>query len=105
MKPSSKKNKTTFLPFLLLLIQPIFMASNLAIARGAVPFVPPVSLGFWRWTLVFVLLLPFFYQPIRKNFKHLKSEFFKLFFLGFTGCCLCSIFPYVAGKTTTVLNM
>ena len=105
MKPSSKKNKTTFLPFILLLIQPIFMASNLAIARGAVPFVPPVSLGFWRWTLVFVLLLPFFYQPIRKNFKHLKSEFLKLFFLGFTGCCLCSIFPYVAGKTTTVLNM
>ena len=34
MKPSSKKNKTTFLPFILLLIQPIFMASNLAIARG-----------------------------------------------------------------------
>ena len=105
MKPSSKKNKTTFLPFILLLIQPIFMASNLAIARGAVPFVPPVSLGFWRWTLVFVFLLPFFYQPIRKNFKHLKSEFLKLLFLGFTGCCLCSIFPYIAGKTTTVLNM
>ena len=82
MKPSSKKNKTTFLPFILLLIQPIFMASNLAIARGAVPFVPPVSLGFWRWTLVFVFLLPFFYEPIRKNFKHLKSEFLKLFFLG-----------------------
>ena len=105
MKPSSKKNKTTFLPFILLLIQPIFMASNLAIARGAVPYVPPASLGFWRWTLVFVCLFPFFYKPIKKNFKYLKPEFLKLFFLGFTGCCLCSIFPYVAGKTTTVLNM
>ena len=105
MKPSSKKNKTTLLPFILLLIQPIFMASNLAIARGAVSFVPPASLGFWRWTLVFVFLLPFFYNQIKKNFKYLKPEFLKLFFLGFTGCCLCSIFPYVAGKTTTVLNM
>ena len=104
MKPSLKKNNS-LLPFFLLLIQPIFMASNIAIARGAVSFVPPVSLGFWRWTIVFILLLPFFYEPILKNFKHIKLEFLKIFFLGFTGCCLCSIFPYVAGKTTTVLNM
>ena len=105
MKPSSKKNNTSLFPFLLLLIQPIFMASNLAIARGAASYIPPSSLGFWRWTLVFVILFPFFYKPIIKNFKYFKSEFLRLLFLGFTGCCLCSIFPYVAGQTTTVLNM
>ena len=53
----------------------------------------------------FCLFVPFFFNQIKKNFKYLKPEFLKLFFLGFTGCCLCSIFPYVAGKTTTVLNM
>ena len=105
MKPSTTKSNNSFFPYLLLLIQPIFMASNLAIARGATSFVPPVSLGFWRWTIVFILLIPFFYKPILKNIKYFKSEFLQLFFLGFTGCCLCSIFPYVAGKTTTVLNM
>ena len=105
MKPSSKKNKTSFLPFILLLIQPIFMASNLAIARGAASYIPPSSLGFWRWTLVFIILFPFFYKKIFNNLKYFQSEFFRLFFLGFTGCCLCSIFPYVAGQTTTVLNM
>ncbi len=105
MKPSLKKNNSNLVPFFLLLIQPIFMASNLAIARGAVSYIPPSSLGFWRWTLVFFLMFPFFYRPIIKNFKYIKNEFFKLFFLGFTGCCLCSIFPYVAGQTTTVLNM
>jgi len=105
MKPSTTKSNNSLFPYLLLLIQPIFMASNLAIARGATSSVPPVSLGFWRWTIVFILLIPFFYKPILKNIKNFKSEFLKLFFLGFTGCCLCSIFPYVAGKTTTVLNM
>ena len=105
MKPFTTKSNNSFFPYLLLLIQPIFMASNLAIARGATSFVPPVSLGFWRWTIVFILLIPFFYKPILKNIRYFKSEFLKLFFLGFTGCCLCSIFPYVAGKTTTVLNM
>ena len=105
MKPSSKKNNNNLVPFFLLLIQPIFMASNLAIARGAASYIPPSSLGFWRWSLVFILMIPFFYKPIIKNFKYFKSEFLKLFFLGFTGCCLCSIFPYIAGQTTTVINM
>ena len=105
MKSSSRIKNSYIYPYFLLFLQPVFMASNLAIARGAVSSVPPVSLGFWRWTLVFILLLPFFYQSILKDIKHLKSEFLKLFFLGFTGCCICSIFPYVAGQTTTVLNM
>ena len=51
------------------------MASNLAIARGAVPYVPPASLGFWRWTLVFLCLIPFFYKPIKKNFKYVGDSF------------------------------
>jgi len=105
MKPSSIKNNNSLFPYLLLLIQPIFMASNLIVARGAVNFISPASLGFWRWTVAFILLIPFFYKPIFHNIKDFKSEFLKLFFLGFTGCCICSIFPYIAGKTTTVLNM
>ncbi|MDA8548673.1 EamA family transporter, partial [Candidatus Pelagibacter bacterium] len=51
-----KKNSWSFL---LLFIQPIFMASNLVVARGGVEFVPPISLAFWRWTIVFLILLPF----------------------------------------------
>ena len=43
------------LPYLLLLIQPIFMASNLIVARGGVEFVPPISLAFWRWLFVFFI--------------------------------------------------
>ena len=38
----------TFFPILLLFIQPIFMASNLIVARGGVEYVPPISLAFWR---------------------------------------------------------
>ena len=45
------------------------MASNLVVARGGVEFVPPISLAFWRWTLVFLILLPFTYVSLRKNFK------------------------------------
>jgi len=81
------------------------MASNLIVARGGVEFVPPVSLAFWRWTVVFLLLFPFFYKPILKKIKAFKGEFLKLFFLGLTGCGICGAFPFIAGQTTTVLNM
>jgi len=56
------------------------MASNLVVARGGVEFVPPISLAFWRWTLVFLILLPFTYITLKKNFKIIKKEYKKLFF-------------------------
>ncbi len=105
MKPSSKKNNNLIFPYFLLFLQPVFMASNLIVARGGVEFVPPVSLAFLRWTTVFILLIPFFYKPILKKIKIFRDEFLKLFFLGLTGCGICGAFPFIAGQTTTVVNM
>ena len=81
------------------------MASNLVVARGGVEFVPPISLAFWRWTVVFIILLPFTYLSLKKNFKIIKSEYKQLFFLGAMGCGVCGAFPFLAGETTTVTNM
>ena len=81
------------------------MASNLVVARGGVEYVPPISLAFWRWTVVFLILLPFTLSSIKKNYKVIKKEYKKLFFLGFMGCGVCGAFPFLAGQTTTVVNM
>ena len=81
------------------------MASNLVVARGGVEYVPPISLAFWRWTFVLLILLPFTYITLKKNYKILKKEYKKLFFLGATGCGICGAFPFLAGQTTTVTNM
>ena len=81
------------------------MASNLIVARGGVEFVPPISLAFWRWTFVFLFLLPFTYLSLKKNYKIIIIEYKKLFFLGAMGCGVCGAFPFLAGETTTVTNM
>ena len=81
------------------------MASNLVVARGGVEFVPPISLAFWRWTIVFIILFPFTYSSLKKNFKIIQKEYKKLFFLGAMGCGVCGAFPFLAGQTTTVANM
>jgi len=104
MKPSATR-KNNFYPYLLLFIQPIFMASNIIVARGGVEYVPPVSLAFWRWLTVFVILMPFFFDEIFRKKKQFKKEFFKLFFLGLMGCGICGAFPFIAGMSTTMANM
>jgi drug/metabolite transporter (DMT)-like permease len=81
------------------------MASNLVVARGGVDYVPPISLAFWRWLVVFLILLPFTYLSLKKNFRIIKKEYKKLFFLGAMGCGVCGAFPFLAGQTTTVANM
>mgnify|MGYP001356197392 FL=1 len=104
MKPLVTR-KNNFYPFLLLFIQPIFMASNIIVARGGVEYVPPVSLAFWRWLTVFVILMPFFFDEIIKKKENFKKESFKLFFLGLMGCGICGAFPFIAGMSTTMANM
>ena len=81
------------------------MASNIIVARGGVEYVPPVSLAFWRWLTVFLILMPFFFEEIFKKKKQFKFEAPKLFFLGFTGCGICGAFPFIAGMSTTMANM
>ncbi len=81
------------------------MASNLIVARGGVEYVPPISLAFWRWTLVFIILLIFNFYFLKDKLGAIKKEIFKLFFLGSMGCGVCGAFPFLAGKTTTIVNM
>ena len=81
------------------------MATNIIVARGGVEYVPPVSLAFWRWVTVFLILLHFFYREIVKNKQSFNREFWKLFFLGSMGCGVCGAFPFIAGMSTTMANM
>ena len=81
------------------------MASNLIVARGGVEFVPPISLAFWRWLVVFFILFSFNFIVLKRNFIIIKKEYKRLFFLGLMGCGVCGAFPFIAGQTTTIVNM
>ena len=100
-----KSFKNNYLPFVLLFVQPIFMTSNWIIAKAGVQFIPPISLAFWRWLIVFVILLTFTSNSLKKNFKIIKQEYKKILFLGIMGCGVCGAFPFLAGQSTTVTNM
>ena len=81
------------------------MASNWIVAKAGVQFIPPVSLAFWRWLIVFLILLPFTFASLKKNFAIVQKEYKKIFFLGSMGCGICGAFPFLAGQTTSVTNI
>jgi hypothetical protein len=54
------------------------MTGNIAVARGAAGLVPPVSLAFWRWVLAALILLPFIFPSLKKQWKDVLVEFPKL---------------------------
>ena len=81
------------------------MATNIIVARGGVEHVPPISLAFWRWLTVFLILSPFFLNEILKKKKEFSNEFWKLFFLRSMGCGVCGAFHFIAGMSTTMANM
>ena len=58
------------------------MANNLIVAKGGVEYVHPISLAFWRWTLVLLILIPFTFSSLKINFKFIKQEYKKIFFIG-----------------------
>ena len=99
------KKSHSYLPYILLFVQPIFMATNIIVARGGVEYVPPISLAFWRWLTVFIILFPFFFSEILNKRNQFNKEFWKLFFLGSMGCGVCGAFPFIAGMSTTMANM
>jgi drug/metabolite transporter (DMT)-like permease len=49
----------SFMPYMILGVAPLCWAGNIVLAKGMADMIPPVAFAFWRWTLAFVLILPF----------------------------------------------
>ena len=83
----------------------LFWAGNFTIAKFAyLENIPPFSLSFLRWSLVWIILLPFTYREIL-SVKHVIKKNLSLFFiLGFTSVCVFTSFTYNALNYTQVIN-
>ncbi len=89
----------------MLVFATLFWAGNFIVGKIAfLENVPPFSLTFFRWFLVWLILIPFTY----KEFFYLKKIIFKniplLFFLGLTSVGLFNSFIYNALNFTQVIN-
>jgi drug/metabolite transporter (DMT)-like permease len=83
----------------------LFWAGNFMIGKLAyVENIPPMSLVFFRWLLVWIILLPFTYKEVLRNKEIILNNLPLLFFLALTSVGLFNSFTYLALVHTQVIN-
>ena len=94
-----------FKAYLMLILATLFWAGNFLVGKIAfVEDVPPFSLTFFRWLLVWLILIPFTYKEFFKLRKVILDNLLLLFLLGLTSVGLFNSFIYNALNFTQVIN-
>ena len=91
--------------YIMLVCATLFWAGNFMIGKLAfLENIPPMTLVFFRWSLVWIILLPFTYKEILKNKDIILDNLPLLFFLALTSVGLFNSFTYLALIYTQVIN-
>ena len=91
--------------YVMLVCASLFWAGNFMIGKYAfLSEIPPLSLVFYRWSLVWIILLPFTYKEIIKYKDTILDNLPLLFFLGLTSVGLFNSFTYLSLIHTQVIN-
>ena len=89
----------------MLVLATLFWAGNFMVGKFAfLEGIPPMSLVFYRWLLVWIILLPFTYKEIIKSKDIILDNLPLLFFLAFTSVGLFNSFTYLSLVHTQVIN-
>ena len=89
----------------MLVLATLFWAGNFVVGKIAfIESVPPFSLTFFRWLLVWLILIPFTYKELFKIRKIILNNLPLLFLLGLTSVGLFNSFIYNALNFTQVIN-
>jgi drug/metabolite transporter (DMT)-like permease len=91
--------------YIMLVCASLFWAGNFMIGKYAfLEEIPPLTLVFYRWSLVWIILLPFTYKEIIKYKDTILNNFPLLFLLGLTSVGLFNSFTYLSLLHTQVIN-
>jgi len=91
--------------YIMLVCATLFWAGNFMIGKLAfISNIPPMTLVFFRWSLVWLILLPFTYNEIIRHKKIILENLPLLLFLAFTSVGLFNSFTYLSLVYTQVIN-
>ncbi|MDB3964189.1 DMT family transporter [Candidatus Pelagibacter sp.] len=83
----------------------LFWAGNFTIGKFAfLENIPPNTLAFLRWCLVWIILFPFTYKEVLKLKNNIKQNLSLFSILGITSVCIFTSFTYNALNYTQVIN-
>ena len=105
MPTKNKSYSTNIAGYLLAIGATIIWSGNYIIARGLSESIPPISLAFWRWFVAVVVLFPFGIRSLISQWPVIKDNLGYLASTALIGVTVFNTLIYVAGHTTTAINL
>jgi drug/metabolite transporter (DMT)-like permease len=91
-------------PYLLLSLTALFWAGNIVLARHVGDHVPPITLTTIRWFGVFLILLPFAWPHLKRDWPALRARLPLMLLLSAIGFAFNNAISYWAMQYTQALN-
>jgi drug/metabolite transporter (DMT)-like permease len=91
-------------PYILLTLTSLFWAGNIVLARHVGDHVPPITLTTIRWFGVFLILLPFAWPHLKRDWPVLRAHLPMLLLLSAIGFAYNNAISYWAMQYTQALN-
>ena len=98
-------SKNLFLAIILLVASSFFWSGNFFAGKVAhLTELTPFKLSFFRWLLALLILLPFTYSQIIKDFEYYKKNLLLMTVIAILGVTIFNSFTYISLQTTMVIN-
>ena len=98
-------SKSIYFAFILLVASSLFWSGNFFTGKVASLYnLTPFKLSFLRWSLAFLLLLPFTYRKIIEDLDKYKKNFIFLTITSILGVTIFNSFTYLSLETSMVIN-
>lgn len=91
-------------PYLLLSLTSLFWAGNIVLGRYAAGHVPPVALGFIRWTGAFLLLIAFAWPFLKRDWPAIRAHLGVMLALTLAGITIYNTMAYWGLQYTQAIN-
>jgi drug/metabolite transporter (DMT)-like permease len=91
-------------PYLLLSITAVCWAGNAIVGRLAAGHIPPVTLSFLRWSIAFLIVLPFARKHLVRDWDAIRGRLGTMIILSVTGIGAFNTLQYWALEYTQALN-
>jgi drug/metabolite transporter (DMT)-like permease len=91
-------------PYVLLCITALCWAGNAIVGRLAAGHIPPVMLSFLRWSAAFLIILPFAWKHLKRDWSAIRGQLGVMILLSVTGISAFNTMQYWALEHTQALN-
>ena len=91
-------------PYLLLALAPLFWAANWIVGRAVHADIPPMGMTFFRWLFAAMILAPFAWRHLARDWPTIRARWKTMLMLGAIGIGTHNALAYLALNYTTATN-